>query len=163
MYLPIHLSTYLIWGIAFYNWGSKSTLQSIGQDPGLQDHKWNSQNEMLLFEGKFQLCLGGLLVHCSGPPRFFRVISLTRVNQLQTSTASSKYLQKQIASPGSMHETGAQGWCTGMTVRDGMRRKWEGASGWGTHVHPWLIHVNVWHKPLHYCKVISLQLNKFKK
>ena len=28
----------------------------------------------------------------------------------------------------------------------------------GTHVHPWLIHVNVWQKPLQYCKVISLQL-----
>ena len=25
------------------------------------------------------------------------------------------------------------------------------------------IHVNVWHKPLQYCKVISLQLNKFLK
>ena len=24
-------------------------------------------------------------------------------------------------------------------------------SGWGTHVHPWLIHVNVWQKPLHCC------------
>ena len=24
--------------------------------------------------------------------------------------------------------------------------RWEGASGWGTHVHPWLIHVNVWQK-----------------
>ena len=34
----------------------------------------------------------------------------------------------------------------------------EGGSGWGTHVHPWLIHVNVWQKPLQYCKVISLQL-----
>ena len=30
-------------------------------------------------------------------------------------------------------------------------------SGWGTHVNPWLIHVSVWQKPLHYCKVISLQ------
>ena len=36
--------------------------------------------------------------------------------------------------------------------------RWEGGSGWGTHVHPWLIHVNVWQKPLQYCKVISLQL-----
>ena len=27
-----------------------------------------------------------------------------------------------------------------------------GASGWGTHVNPWLIHVNVWQKPLQYCK-----------
>ena len=31
---------------------------------------------------------------------------------------------------------------------------------WGTHVNPWLIHVNVWQKPLQYCKVISLQLIK---
>ena len=40
--------------------------------------------------------------------------------------------------------------------------RWEGGSGWGTHVNPWLIHVNVWQKPLHYCKVISLQLIKIK-
>ena len=30
--------------------------------------------------------------------------------------------------------------------------------GWGTHVHPWLIHVNVWQKPLQYCTIFSLQL-----
>ena len=38
--------------------------------------------------------------------------------------------------------------------------RWEGGSGWGTHINPWLIHVNVWQKPLQYCKVISLQLIK---
>ena len=38
--------------------------------------------------------------------------------------------------------------------------RWEGGSGWRTHVNPWLIHVNVWQKPLQYCKVISLQLMK---
>ena len=27
---------------------------------------------------------------------------------------------------------------------------WEGGSGWGTHVNPWLIHVNVWQKTLQY-------------
>ena len=32
--------------------------------------------------------------------------------------------------------------------------------GWGIHVNPWLIHVNIWQKPLQYCKVISLQLIK---
>ena len=54
---------------------------------------------------------------------------------------------------------GAQGWCTGMTLRDGMGREiLEG----GTHVSPWLIHVNVWQKPPQYCKVISLQ-KKLKK
>ena len=36
----------------------------------------------------------------------------------------------------------------------------EGGSGWGTHINPWLIHVNVWQKPLQYCKVISFQLIK---
>ena len=35
-----------------------------------------------------------------------------------------------------------------------------GGSGWGIHVYPRLIHVNVWKKPLQYCKVISLQLIK---
>ena len=39
---------------------------------------------------------------------------------------------------------GAQDWCTGMTQRDGMGMEVGGGSGWGTHVHPWLIHVNVW-------------------
>ena len=42
----------------------------------------------------------------------------------------------------------------------GLEGKWEGGSGWGTHVNPWLLHVNVWQKPLQYCKVISLQLIK---
>ena len=40
------------------------------------------------------------------------------------------------------------------------RGRREGRSGWGTHVNPWLIHVNVWQKPLQYCEVISLQLIK---
>ena len=31
---------------------------------------------------------------------------------------------------------GAQGWCTGMTQRDGMGREVGRGSGWGTHVHP---------------------------
>ena len=59
-----------------------------------------------------------------------------------------------------MHETG----CSGLVHWDDPEG-WdgegeEGGSGWGTHVHPWLIHVNVWQKPLQYCKVISLQLHK---
>ena len=56
-----------------------------------------------------------------------------------------------------MHETG----CSGLVHWDDPKG-WdgEGGSGWGTHVHPWLIHVNVWQKPPQYCKVISLQLKK---
>ena len=30
----------------------------------------------------------------------------------------------------------------------GWRGRWEGGSGWGTHVNPWLIHFNVWQNPL---------------
>jgi len=37
-------------------------------------------------------------------------------------------------------------------------RAGRGALGWGIHVHPWLIHVNVWQKTLQCCKVIILQL-----
>ena len=66
---------------------------------------------------------------------------------------------KQIASSGLMKQ-GAQGWYTGMTLRDGMGSEVGGISGWGTDVHPWLSHVNVWLKTLQYCKVISLQLKK---
>ena len=55
-----------------------------------------------------------------------------------------------------MHETG----CSGLVHWDDPEG-WdgEGGSGWGTHVHMY-IHVNVWQKPPHYCKVISLQLKK---
>ena len=38
---------------------------------------------------------------------------------------------KQITSPGWMHETGAQGWCTGKTQRDGMGREVGGGIGMG--------------------------------
>ena len=41
-------------------------------------------------------------------------------------------------------------------VRGGRR---EGGSGWGTRVHLWRIHIDVWQKPLQYCKAITLQLN----
>ena len=51
---------------------------------------------------------------------------------------------KQIASPGSMHDTG----CSGLVHWDDPEG-WDGegggrgGSGWGIHVHPWLIHVTV--------------------
>ena len=56
----------------------------------------------------------------------------------------------QVLGPGALGRPRGMGW----------GGRWEGGSGWGTHVNPWLIHVNVWQKPLQYCKVISLQLIK---
>ena len=62
--------------------------------------------------------------------------------------------------PGLVHETGYSG-----LVHWDDPERWDGegggrggGSGWGTHVHPWLIHVNVRQKPLQCCKEISLQL-----
>ena len=51
---------------------------------------------------------------------------------------------KRIASPGLMHDTG----CSGLVHWDDPEG-WDGegcgrGAGWGTHVHPWWIHVNVW-------------------
>ena len=51
-----------------------------------------------------------------------------------------------------MNETG----CSGLVHWDDPER-WDGEGGgsWvrkGNNVHPWLIHVNVWQKPLQYCK-----------
>ena len=52
---------------------------------------------------------------------------------------------KWITSPGSMHDTE----CSGLVHwdepegRDG-KGGGGGGSGWGTHVHPWQIHVSVW-------------------
>ena len=57
---------------------------------------------------------------------------------------------RQVLGPGALGRPRGIGW----------RGTWEGGSEWGTHVNPWLIHVNVWHKPLQYCKIISLQLIK---
>ena len=65
---------------------------------------------------------------------------------------------RQVLRPGALGRPRGIGW----------RGRWEGGSGWGIHVNPWLIHVKVWQKLLQYCKVISLQLikingKKFKK
>ena len=57
---------------------------------------------------------------------------------------------RQVLRPGALGRPRGIGW----------RGRWEGGSGWGTHVNPWLIHVNVWQKPLKCCEVISLQVIK---
>ena len=70
------------------------------------------------------------------------------------------HIVRWITGPDSMHETG----CSGLV-------HWDDPGGWdwegggravldGEHMCAcgWLIHVNVWQKPLQYCKIISLQL-----
>ena len=59
---------------------------------------------------------------------------------------------RQVLGPGALGRPRGIGW----------RGSWEGGSGWGTHVNPWLIHFNVWQNPLQKKKRIvrvkSLQL-----
>ena len=63
-----------------------------------------------------------------------------------------------MTSASSMHEAGH----SKLVLWDNLEG-WDGEGGGrgvqdrGTHVHPWLTHVNVWQKPPQYCKVISLQ------
>ena len=57
---------------------------------------------------------------------------------------------RQVLGPGALWRSWGIGW----------RGRWEEGSGWGIHVTPWLIHVNVWQNPLQCCEVISLQLRK---
>ena len=57
---------------------------------------------------------------------------------------------RQVLGPGALGILRGIGW----------RGRWEKGLGWWIHVNPWLIHVNVFQKPLQYCKVISLQLIK---
>ena len=53
---------------------------------------------------------------------------------------------KQMTSPSLVHETGHSKLVHWTTQRDGLGREVGGdfEAGRGAHVHPWLIHVNVW-------------------
>ena len=54
---------------------------------------------------------------------------------------------------------GAQGQCTGMTLRDGMGGRWEGVQdGEHMYTHPVADSCQCMAKPLQYHKVINLQL-----
>ena len=52
---------------------------------------------------------------------------------------------RQALGPGALGRPRGCGW----------RGRWEGVSGWGTHVNPWLFHFNVWQN--------SLQIKKKKR
>ena len=45
---------------------------------------------------------------------------------------------RQALGPGALGKPRGSGW----------RGRWEGGSGWGTHVNPWLFHSNVWQNSL---------------
>ena len=55
---------------------------------------------------------------------------------------------KQTTSPGWMHETSAQTWCTGKSQRDQVEREVGGGIGMGNTCKSMVDSVNVWQKPL---------------
>ena len=57
-----------------------------------------------------------------------------------------------------MHETGFSGLVHWDDPHDEIGREVGWGFRWGTHLHPWLIHVNVWQKPTQYYEVTSLRL-----
>ena len=59
-----------------------------------------------------------------------------------------------------MHETSAQGWCTGKTQRDWVEREVGGGIGMGNTCEFVADLCQCMAKTLQYCKVISLQLIK---
>ena len=76
----------------------------------------------------------------------------TRVPQcsLQHCLQQPGWVMRQMLRAGALGRPRGMGW----------RGRQEGGSRWGTHVNPWLIHVNVLQKTPQHCKVISLQLRK---
>ena len=66
---------------------------------------------------------------------------MIRENSIETCILS--YV-KQIASPGSMHDTG----CSGLV-------HWDDSEGWGTCIHSWWIHVDVWQNQCNTVKLLA--------
>ena len=60
---------------------------------------------------------------------------------------------KRVASPGSMHDTGCLGWCTGMTQREGMGREEGGGFRMGSTDIPVADSFRYLAKLIQYCKV----------
>ena len=80
-------------------------------------------------------------------------------NSIETCILS---MVKQITSPGWMHETSAQAWCTGKTQSDRVEREVGGGIWMGNTCKSMADSFQCMTKPLQYCKVISLQLIKKK-
>ena len=80
-----------------------------------------------------------------------------RENSTETSIPSRV---KQITSPGWMHETSAQGWCTGKTQRDGMGREAGGEIGMGNTCKSMADSCQCMAKTITILQSISLQLIK---
>ena len=72
------------------------------------------------------------------------------------------FIKCKIGSPaqvGCMRQALRRG-ALGRPRGSGWRGRWEGGSGWGTHVNPWLFHFNVWQNPLQIKKKLKKNIKK---
>ena len=60
-------------------------------------------------------------------------MEITQVNVAGVQEMHTIGCMRQVLGPGALGRPRGIGW----------RGRWEGGSGWGIHVYPWLIHVNV--------------------
>lgn len=114
MYLPVHLPTYLICEeLPSVIGAGKASLQSIGQDPGLQDP--GGIHRMKCFSLEKVSALPWSLWFIA-PGYTFLGSLLQRQSIRDFNCIFKKYLPKQVL--------GAQ--CIGIDLRVGMGRRWEG-------------------------------------
>ena len=82
------------------------------------------------------------LTHWKSPwcwERCFKRKALKHVYYLGWNRSSAQVgCMRQALGPGALGRPRGIGWSG----------RWEGGSGWGTHVNPWLFHFNVWQNPL---------------
>ena len=104
----------------------------------------------------------------------FQITKSVHRNLLQFYTSSTKYEREKFKKlshlPSHQREQNTNEFCLPKETKDLYSKNyilkiwWKKSRNLQTdkkiHVNPWLIHVNIWQKPLQYCKVISLQLIK---
>ena len=85
-------------------------------------------------------------------------LSLSRLHKKVTWKHTLPYV-KQIANRNLPYDTGNSNGSLVTAQRGGMGREVGGMFKWEeTHVNLWMIHVDVWQKPMQYCKAFILQL-----
>ena len=118
-----------------------------------------SEDILLFFNINIFILIGGWLLYNS-----VLVLPYINMNQPRVYTCSPSWTPLPPSSPYHPYRmlgAGTRGWSKEV-VWGG---RWEGGSGLGTHVHPWLIHVDVWQNQYSIVKQnkVKIKIKKKKK
>ena len=105
-------------------------------------NKWNFL-KVTCSDWSVHICIsdgGGWGTEEQWPPTFLWAIFIDLRHWIMYNTICEMNHQSRFDAWYRMLRAGALGWPRGMV----WGRRWEGSAGWGTHVHPWRIHVDVW-------------------